>query len=251
MYYSVQQLATLAGVSVRTLHHYDDIGLLKPARVQSNGYRKYGEEELLKLQQILFFRELDFSLEEIAKIITSPSFDMEVALNDQRNLIELKAKRLHKLIKTIDKTIKKINHKTIMKDQELYDSFKDPEQAQYAEEAKERWGNTEAYKESQKRVAKMTKEDMELFKKRADELMQAIAKAMPKGATSIKMQKLIAEHYYGLRNFYEPSLEMYRGLANMYVDDPRFTAYYEEYAVGLAQVMKEAMHYFADTQEKK
>ncbi len=122
---------------------------------------------------------------------------------------------------------------------------------EHATEAKKRWGHTDAYKESQKRVAKMTKEDMELFKKKADELMQAIAKAMPKGATSPEMQKLIAEHYNGLRTFYEPNLEMYRGLANMYVSDPHFTAYYEKYAVGLAQVMKEAMLHFADSQEKK
>src|SRR4051812_35258781 len=121
MTYTVQQLANLAGVSVRALHYYDEVGLLKPARVKNNGYRFYEDKELLKLQQIMFFRELDFPIPEIKRITDSTSFDMEKALNDHKKLIKIKKDRLTSLMLTIDKTIKKINKKTIMEDKELYD----------------------------------------------------------------------------------------------------------------------------------
>ncbi len=250
MDYTVQQLGNLAGVSVRTLHHYDDIGLLQPAYIKPNGYRYYGERELLKLQQILFFKELDFSLEDIKKIVSSPRFDMNKALNDQKKLIELKKNRLSKLVKTIDKTLNKINHKKNMNDKELYDNFNTEEMDQYAEEAKQRWGHTDAYKQSQERVKKMTKIEMANIQKEADILMKKIALNMNKGATSPEIQALISQHYNNLRHFYEPNLEMYTGLADMYVADPRFTKYYEKYAPGLAQVMRDAMHYFADSKER-
>lgn len=117
----------------------------------------------------------------------------------------------------------------------------------YEQEAKERWGNTEAYKQSQERVAKMTKADFDLIQKKNDELMRNIVSAMPTGPQSAQAQKLIAEHYDGLRNFYEPSPEMYRGLAEMYIADPRFAAYYEKYAPGLAVFMRETMICYADS----
>src|SRR4051812_19728200 len=100
--YTVKQLSDLASISVRTLHFYDEIGLLKPSRVEGNGYRSYGEKEALKLQQILFFRELEFPLEEIKKILSSPKYDEKAALKEQRGLLELKRKRLNGLLKTID-----------------------------------------------------------------------------------------------------------------------------------------------------
>lgn len=250
MSYTIQQLATLAGVTTRTLHHYDEIGLLKPTRQKTNGYRQYEEKELLRLQQILFFRELDFSLPEIIKILNSPSFDMKKALEDQRNLIELKKKRLGKLITTIDKTINKLTNKKNMTDKQLYSDFNTDEQDQYAEEAKQKWGHTDAYKQSRERVAKMSKEDMANLKKAGEDLAKKIAEVMPKGAESKEAQELIALHYNGLRTFYEPSVEIYRGLAEMYVADPRFTAYYERFGNGLAQFMHDAMLHYIKTSLK-
>ncbi len=241
----------LAGVSVRILHYYDQIGLLKPASVSRNGYRHYEEKELLLLQQILFFRELDFPLEEVKKIITSKTFDMEKALRDHRNMITLKKDRLTKLVRTIDKTIKKVNNEILMEDKTLYDSFDDAGVEEYAEESKQRWGHTDAYKESQKRVACMTKAEMSHIKEDGEKLTAALAQSMPKGCTHSDVQELILQHYNGLKTFYEPSLEMYRGLGEMYVADPRFTAYYDKYADGLAVFMRDAMNYFADMQEGK
>ncbi len=253
MPYSVNQLAKLAGVSVRTLHYYDEVGLLKPTRVKHNDYRQYNEDELLRLQQIMFFRELDFSLEQIKKILSSPQFDMQAALAEQKQLIKLKRHRLDRLMITIDKTIKKINNEIHMEDQELYGNFSKAEMDKYTEEARQRWGHTDAFKQSQQRVKKMGKAGLAKVLKESGELTQAIAAAMKSGLypKSEVVQQLIARHYDGLRAFYEPNLEMYKGLAIMYVDDPRFKANYENVAAGLAEFMRDGMLYFAEMNKEK
>ena len=248
MSYTVQKLSKLAGVSVRTLHYYDEIGLLKPSRVKNNGYRFYEEPELLRLQQILFFRELDFPLDRIKFIIDSPSFDMKESLMGQRHLIELKKNRLTKLIKTIDKTIKKINKEITMQDEELYGNLTKEEYEKYTAEAKERWGHTDAWKQSEERVKKMGKEGLQKVQKEGEKLTLEIANAMKQGLDpkSREVQLLIERHYEGLRAFYEPNPEMYKGLANMYVDDERFKAFYEKVESGLAEYLRDGMIYFAD-----
>jgi DNA-binding transcriptional MerR regulator len=247
MSYTIRKLADVSGVTVRALHYYEAAGLLSPAR-KKNGYRIYEEKDLLRLQQIMFFRELDFPIPEIKKILNDPSFDQAKALEDHKQLIEEKRKRLAGLVKMIDATIKRIKRETIMKDEELYKAFKENGE-KYADEAKARWGDTLMYKESAKRVAKMSKEDMIAVQKAGDELMEEIAANMSKGPASSEIQKLIGKHYDGLRAFYEPNLKMYRGLADMYVADGRFTAYYEKYAKGLALFMRDAMHIYADRNE--
>ncbi|MES2213220.1 MAG: MerR family transcriptional regulator [Patescibacteria group bacterium] len=248
--YTVKQLAILAGLTVRTLHFYDECGLLEPELIEKNGYRVYGERELLRLQQILFFRELDFPLGEIKKILNSPGFDMVSALRDHRKLIELKRKRLTKLLKTIDITIKKMNDKKEIKEEELYGNFSDAEQKEYAEEAKQRWGNTEAYKQSMERTKHWTKENYAQVKKDGDELMKNIVAAMSHGIESDEVQKLIGKWRAGINVFYDTTPEICRGLASMYISDSRFTAYYEKYQTGLAQFMHDAIFYYCDHTEK-
>lgn len=251
MSYTVNQLAKIAGISVRTLHHYDAIGLLRPARAEANGYRRYGETELLKLQQVLFFRELEFPLDEIRRILSSPDFDLRAALADQRKLIGLKKKRLDGLIGTIDRTIRRLNRRITMDDKDLYGDFSKDEMDAYAKEAKERWGHTDAYRQSTERFKKMTKADLARIKDEGDRLMKEIVARRSEGPASAAMQALIARHYDALRTWYEPDLAMYRGLGDMYVADPRFTAYYEKYAPGLATFMRDAMHAYCDAREKK
>ncbi len=247
MSYTVKQLAILAGVSVRTLHHYDYIGLLSPSQKKPNGYRYYEEPELLKLQQILFFRELDFPLSEIKRIILSPSFNIKEALRDQRKFIKMRKERLDKLIKTIDKTIKKINKEINMSDDELYGNFSKEEMEKYAEEAKERWGHTEAYKQSQERYKKMGKEGLKKVLAEGTQISANIAGLMKKGKKpeDPEVQKQIALHYNWLRHFYEPGPEMYQGLAKMYVEDDRFKKNIDKQGEGLAEFMRDAMVYFA------
>lgn len=275
--YSVNKLAKLAGVSVRTLHYYDEVGLLVPVRKASNNYREYGEPELLRLQQILFFKELEFPIEEIIKIMKSKDFDILAALHEHKKFILLKKKRFDELVCTIDKTIIKINntgnsvtnsvnsknsaknkmtqnnnsHDT-MTDDELYAGFSKEEKEQIEEwniEAKDRLGDTDMYKESAKRVKKFTKADWDEIKIAGEDLMNEIVACFDAklDAKSPRMQKAIARHYASLRVFYEPNPEMYSGLGEMYVADPRFTAYYEKYREGLAVYMRDAMVEYAKT----
>ncbi len=244
MSYTINQLAKIANTSVRTLHHYYNIGLLTSARNIKNKYRVYEEVDLLKLQQILFFRELDFKLEEIKAIIENPNFDIAGALKDHRQMILLKRKRLDALIVTIDKTINKVTKKKYMKDEELYDSFTKKEMEELSAEAKERWGHTAAYKESEQKMRDMTKEQMDVIKKEGDDISKKAAALMGKDVGSKEVQDVIALHYKHLSNFYTPSPEMYRGLAEMYIGDTRFTKYFEGYKVGLAQFMHDAMIVF-------
>lgn len=140
MPYTVNQLATLANISVRTLHHYDAIGLLRPSFIAKNGYRQYEEQELVRLQHILFFRELDFSLDDIKRIMSSPEFDVIEALKSQEALMKLKRARLDTLIKSIHNTIQSMTDNTPLASEELYDALKDDDVKQYQDEVKERWG---------------------------------------------------------------------------------------------------------------
>ncbi len=158
--YTVRQLARMAGVSVRTLHHYDQIGLLKPPARTEAGYRLYGENDLLRLQQILFFRELDLPLAEIKAILDRPGFDQVEALRDHRRMLGERAERLARLLRTVDRTIAKLTGEDNMPitDEELYEGFspKEREQLQgYEAEARDRWGEMAA--ESQGRVRQMSK----------------------------------------------------------------------------------------------
>lgn len=242
MPYTVHQLANIAGISVRTLHYYDEVGLLQPSRSAKNGYRTYNDQDLLKLQQILFFRELEFPIADIQRIMQSPTFDMRRALEDHKQLIELKRKRLTALIRTINKTVGKLDMKTDMNDEELYAAFAKSEGDKYAAEAKERWGHTDTYQESARRVAKFTGADWKRISVETDAIMKGLVANRDKGAKAPEVQAFIARHYASLREFYEPNLEMYKGLADMYVGDPRFAAHYEQYGAGMAQFMHDAMH---------
>lgn len=251
MAYTVNQLAKLAGITPRTLRFYDKAGLLSPAGHHANGYRHYGDKEMIRLQQILFFRELDFPLGEIKSMLESPTFDVKESLAYQKRLLTLKKRRLEKIISSIDATVRTMQNNQQPTDRDIYgDWATDEEIASYKKEAKERWGNTDAYKQTQERTKHYTKEDWAKLRDDGDKFMKSVVAVMAKGPTSPEMQEKIAQHYNSLRTFYEPNLEMYRGLANMYVADPRFTKYYEKYAPGLAEFFKEAMLYWVDHQEK-
>jgi MerR family transcriptional regulator, thiopeptide resistance regulator len=253
MKYTVHKLANLAGITVRTLHHYDEIGLLKPAFSGSNGYRYYEEKELQKLQQILFFRELEFSLDQIIEIMQAPGFDKLTALKEQRKMLLLKKDRVEGLLSTLDKTIHSYEGGEQMKNDDLYGGFTKQQMEEYKEEAKQRWGDTEAYKQSVERTKHWKKEDYARVAEEWKTWTRNLAELRDKGFThdSPEVQEMIGQHYHGLRTFYEPNYEMYKGLGQLYVDDPRFTAYYEQFGKDLASFMRDAMHQYVDTHEKK
>lgn len=250
MKYTVKQLVKMANITVRTLHYYDEIKLLQPSFVAKNRYRYYEEKELLRLQQILFFRELEFSLKDIKRILNRPDFSIIQSLQEQKKLLRLKKNRLENLIQTIDKTIKNMNKNQKTKDNELYDAFKDEDIKQYQEEVKQRWGSTDAYKQSMARVSKMTKKEMDKLKADGQAHTQKIADSMDKGFDHPDVQTLIEEHYKGINFFYECSIDLYRNLGKMYVDDPRFTAYYDKFHPGLAIFMRDAINYYCDSHKK-
>jgi MerR family transcriptional regulator, thiopeptide resistance regulator len=253
MKYTVHKLAQLAGITVRALHYYDRIGLLKPSFSGSNGYRYYEEKELLKLQQILFFRELEFSLEQIKDIMQAPTFDVLNTMKDQQKLLELKKDRIDGLLTTLTKTITSYEGGENMKNDDLYGGFTKKQMEEYKEEAKKRWGNTDAYKQSEERTKHWTKADYDRIAKEGTKWTQKLSDTRDKGFAidSPEIQEMVGQHYNALRTFYEPNYELYRGLANMYVDDPRFAAYYEKFGKGLAVFMRDAMIHFVNTQEKK
>lgn len=251
MRYTVQQLATLAHITVRTLHHYDELGVLKPSFVGKNGYRYYEDAELARLQQILFYRELEFPLTDIARIMNNPNFDVRAALEEQKQMVRKKRSRLDALLKGIDNAIHAMNTNAAQQPEEMYDVFQDDDVKQYQDEVKERWGSSDAYKESMKRVGKMTKGEMEKMKADGKAFLKRLAEAMEKPVNDPDVQKLIAEHHAGIEFFYTCPLPMYRNLGQMYVDDARFTAYYDAARPGLATWLRDAINVFCDRSDTR
>lgn len=247
MSYTVKQLAKLAGITVRTLHHYDAIGLLKPQVNPSNRYRLYGDEDVAYLQQILFFRELEFSLEEIKRIMEAPEYDSRQALQEQKKLLELRKERLERLLETIEQTMqtKGGDH---MSNDDKFSAFNDQTYQKHKDEAKARWGSTEAFKQSMERIGKLSKEEFARIREEGEDIARKTASLMENGAAfdSPKIQEQIGRFYDHLKNFYEPSYEMFRGLGQMYVDDPRFRNVYEQRAKGFAVFMRDAMKHYAE-----
>ena len=244
MNYRVKELAELAGVSVRALHHYDAIGLLSPARRSPSGYRLYGPDDLLRLQQILFYRELEMPLDGIARELGRPDFDPAAALVAHRARLEEKLGRLRRLVATIDATLARLGgEEDELKPEELYEGFPKETAERWEREAAENWGDTDAYRESRKRVGRMSKERWAEVKAEGGAVDEALADAMRRGVApeSDEALALVERKVAHLRNFYEPSREMVKGLGEMYVQHPEFRALYEKQAPGLAEYLRDAM----------
>jgi DNA-binding transcriptional MerR regulator len=245
--YTVNELATIAGVSVRTLHYYDEIGLLKPRTRSDSGYRLYGEKELRKLQQILFFREFDFPLMEIAATIDSPDFDPVESLSNHRVVIEKRMDRLSTLLDTIDKTIKEYKGEhTMLTDKELYEGLT-PEQAEkYTKEA-ERLFDPEIVKNVNKKIRGWSKEKWNSVKSEGQGIYEELGALLEKtSASSEETQKVIARHHAHIERFFEAPFEVYRGLGAGYADHPDFRAFYDHIKPGLADYIKEAIDCYCD-----
>jgi DNA-binding transcriptional MerR regulator len=247
--YTGQQLARWAGVSVRTLHHYDHEGLLKPSARTTAGYRQYGEADLLRLQQILFFRELDFPLTDIQAILDQPGFDQVQALHDHRRLLQQEADRLGRLLNTIEKTISRLteDHMTTtpMTDEELYAGFTPEQIERYTREANERY-DPKIVAESNRRVRNMSKAQWQAVKNEGGAMAQQLADLMDKQPSDPAVQAAIARHYAWVDNFWHPTAESYRGLGQGYAEHPEFRAFYDKYCLGLADFLCAAMSYYAD-----
>lgn len=240
---TVSQVARLTGVSVRALHYYDEVGLLRPSGRSEAGYRLYAPADLNRLQQVLFFRELGFPLEEILRIVTDPGFDVGAALRTQRQLLAEKAVRLQALLTAVDQAIARAERGDRMETQDVKEMFKDFRPEDYAEEAEQRWGDTEAYRESKRRTAGYTQRDFAAIKAESEEIFGRLAGLLAAGAaptTPVAMDAAEGHRQHIERWFYPCPKSLHRGLGELYVNDPRFTANIDRMGAGLAAYARAA-----------
>ncbi|RBP92986.1 DNA-binding transcriptional MerR regulator [Cytobacillus firmus] len=249
MEYTVQKLAQLAGVSSRTLRYYDEIGILKPARTNSSGYRIYGQQEVDSLQQILFYRELGICLDQIKEIITAPAFDAADALKEHREKLLEKRKQLDLLITNVEKTIASAEGRTTMSDKEKFEGFKkkmiEDNEKQYGKEIREKYGD-ETVEKSNAKLMNMTQEEHEAVTKLAEEVNTTLAEAMQTGDPAGELAQKAADLHKQWITFYwsEYSQEAHAGLAEMYVADERFKAYYDKIRPGAAEFLRDAINIY-------
>ena len=241
---TVGEVARLAHVTVRTLHHYHRLGLVTPSARSGAGYRLYSVADLERLQTALFYRELGFPLEEIRGLVSAATFDRRRALLTQRDLVAEQALRSEALLGLIDKTLASLQGGTRMTKEEMFEVFGDFDPAKHEDEARERWGETDAYKESARRAAHYTKADWKRYKAEIDEIDQTIAALMDEGVPATDPRALDAVERARLqidRWFYPCSRQMHAGLGDMYVSDPGFTANYEKIRPGMARYVCDAI----------
>jgi DNA-binding transcriptional MerR regulator len=236
-------VADLAGVTIRALHHYDEIGLLSPGGRSAAGYRIYEEPDLERLQQVLFYRELGFALEEIAAIVNDPHTDAVGHLRHQRGLLTRKIERLQKMVAAIDHEMEAREMNIKLTPEEKLEVFGDFVPEEHAEEAEQRWGGTDAYQQSQRRVSNYTKEDWLKIKAEHDEVATTLTALFESGAEPDSEEAMAAAEAHRRhisRWYYDCSPEIHRGLGEMYVSDERFRANYDALAPGLSEFIRDA-----------
>lgn len=241
---TVKEVADLVGISVRTLHYYDKIGLLTPKHRTEVGYRLYRDEELDILQQILFLRALDFPLQKIKEIIKNPSFDRKEALKSHRKMLLHKRKQFDKMITTIDKTIEHLEGEIQMSNREKFAGFNLSDN-RYEKEAREHWGD-EAVNKANEALGNSPKAEEQM-----NEIYRKLAELKDESSTSNHVQTAIGEWYKFLNTYtgHHYSLEAFQMLGQMYVQDERFTKNIDQFGEGLAQFMCEAMTEFVNNRK--
>lgn len=242
----IREFAKLTGVSVRTLHYYDEIGLLKPCSVdEQNGYRLYDEQSLQRMQEILFYRELDFPLKSISEILSSPDYDKQTALREQKHLLILKKERLERLINALDSAMKGENMSMNVFDNSEFEAQRE----KYAKEAKEKWGGTAAYKESAEKTANYDKDKWKEINNGMNDIIGEFAECARSGAKPSdpsaqalvkKWQDHISENYYACTK------EILAGLGEMYTADERFKENIDKQGEGTAVFMSEAIKAYCE-----
>lgn len=253
--WTVHQLSELTGLTIRTLHHYDRIGLLTPGSRSPAGYRQYHQIDLDRLQQVLFFRELGFPLGEIRRIMTASDFDRQEALKIQRALLERKLTNLRAMLDAVDLALDrrgKVPKPTEAR--RMFTMFESFDPTQYEEEAQKRWGETEAWYESKRRTAKYDKAQFKKIAEEADAIARQLANLFKTGtpATAPSAMDLAEQHRQHIdRWFYACSMEMHANLGQMYVEDPRFSAFYDRFEEGLAIYVRDAIVANAQRKQKK
>lgn len=235
----ISEVAKLTGITVRTLHYYDEVGLLKPSEITEAGYRLYSREDLEILQQILFFRELDFPLSQIKEIMNNPNYDKEEALKKQKELLIQQRQRIEGLIKLIEKRIEGDNN---MSFKEFDMNEIEENKKKYAKEVKERWGTSKSYEESEKKTSSYNKEKWGDINQETSEIFKGFAELRNSDPGSEEVQELVRRwQKYITDNFYTCTNEILSGLGLMYVEDERFKENLDKNGEGTAKLMAEAI----------
>jgi DNA-binding transcriptional MerR regulator len=249
MEYTVKKLGKLADVSTRTLRYYDEIGILKPARINSSGYRIYGEKEVDKLQQILFYKELGVELQQIKDILEDPTFDLASALAEHREQLLAKRKQLDLLIANVDKTIAVKEGRITMSDKEKFEGFKkdmiNENERKYGTEVREKYGD-DTVNQSNAKLQNMTQEEYERANRLAEDIHKTLAEAFNTGDPSSDAAQEAAELHKQWISMYWPqySKEAHAGLGDMYAADERFKAYYDKDQDGVAEFLRDAIYVY-------
>ncbi len=244
MSYSVGQVAGFAGVTVRTLHHYDDIGLLVPSERSHAGHRRYSDADLDRLQQILFYRELGFPLDEVAALLDDPAADPRAHLRRQHELLTARIEKLQKMAAAVENAMEARTMGINLTPEEKFEVFGDKDPEQYAEEAEQRWGGTEAYAESQRRAAGYTKDDWQRMQAEVNDWSERYTALMADGEppTGEAAMDMAEEHRQHIGTwFYECPYELHQSLGEMYLSDERFKAFYDSMRPGLAEHLRDAI----------
>ncbi|MFH9661639.1 MerR family transcriptional regulator [Streptomyces sp. NPDC017248] len=249
MSYSVGQVAGFAGITVRTLHHYDEIGLLAPGERTRAGHRRYTDADLDRLQRILFYRELGFPLDEVAVLLDDPDADPRAHLRRQHDLLAARIERLQKMAAAVEHAMEAHKMGIDLTPQERFEVFGDNDPEQYAEETERRWGGTEAYAESRRRTAGYTKEDWQRIQAEAGAWGERYAALVAAGepAAGEAAMDLAEEHRRHIsRHYFEVPYDTHRCFGQMYVSDARFKEFYDALHPGLAEHLRDAILANAD-----
>lgn len=248
MTYTVKQLADLAGVTPRTLHYYDQIGLLRPSLIGENGYRHYDDAAALRLQQILFYRELDLRLEVIHAILDSPDFEVEAALRQHRKALLRRAERLEHLLETIDKTIQYLKGNRGMTIDDLFQGFDDETQARYEKEAMTIY-DPEIVKVTSRRWENYSAEEKARILAEGGEVYRELAALIDREPADAAVQAVIGRWHQNVRAFYEPTPAIMRGLAQGYEENPEFAAFFTALHPDLPGFLRRAIEVYATSLE--
>lgn len=238
--YTVKALAKLAGVTPRTLHFYDEIGLLKPSQVGDNGYRYYGEEAVLRLQQILLFRKMDVPLETIKSLMGRPNFDMQVALVEHRKALLQRIDALNELVQTVDETMAYLKGDREMSNTQLFHGLSEEQQAEYEKEAMQTY-DPAIVKASNEKYKKLSPAEKQRIAEEGNQVYDEMAAAMSAGPNSAQAQAAVEHWRRHMNYFWTPNAEQMLGLADLYNNDPRFKANIDKVAPGLAEFTREAI----------
>jgi DNA-binding transcriptional MerR regulator len=241
--FTVKQLSNVAGITPRTLHYYDEIGLLKPSRVGDNGYRYYSEEALLQLQQILLYRELDMPLENIKMIMGQGDFDVLTALENHREKLHRRIAQLERLIETVDETILFLEGKKEMSKRQFFEGFSEEQQAKYEEEAMQIY-DPAIVKASNQKWKNYTAAEKQRIGDEGNAVYEDMLQAMPKGASSPEAQACVERWRRHMEYFWVPNDDQLLGLVDGYNNDPRFKANFDKIDPNLAGFMREAVNVY-------